>query len=67
MLDNKGEISIAATDLLNTFELRKMIFGNEITIGSENFSETQVVTIEMKFKFQDKTECLLRFDFPKQS
>lgn len=47
----KAEISLAATDLFNTFGIRKTIVGDDFTMDVYNYYETQVVTLGLKYKF----------------
>jgi len=47
----KAELSLAATDIFNTFGIRKTIVGDGFTLTSRNNYETQVVTVGMKYKF----------------
>jgi len=51
VLKGKAEISLAATDLLNTFAVRKSIIGDGFNLTAENYYETQVITLGMKYKF----------------
>lgn len=48
---DRAEVSLSATDILNTFSLRKTIFGNEFTLNADNYYETQVITLGMRYKF----------------
>jgi len=50
-MKGKAEISLSATDLLNTFAIRKSIMGDGFNLTAYNFYETQVVTLGMKLKF----------------
>jgi outer membrane receptor protein involved in Fe transport len=50
-LKGKAEISLSATDLLNTFAIRKTIFGDGFNLTAGNYYETQVITLGMKYKF----------------
>jgi len=50
-LKGKAEISLSATDLLNTFAVRKSIIGDGFNLTASNYYETQVVTLGMKYKF----------------
>lgn len=50
-LKGKAEVSLSATDLLNTFAIKKSIIGDGFNLTSENYYETQVVTLGMKYKF----------------
>ena len=50
-LKGKAEISLSATDLLNTFAIRKTIFGDGFDLTADNYYETQVITLGMKYKF----------------
>jgi hypothetical protein len=47
----KAEISLAATDIFNTFAIRKTIYGQGFNLTVENYYETQVVTLGLKYKF----------------
>ena len=47
----KAEISLAATDIFNTFAIRKTIYGEGFNLTVENYYETQVVTLGLKYKF----------------
>lgn len=47
----KGEISLAATDLLNTYGIREDIVGAGFTARYENRFETQVVRLGFRYKF----------------
>lgn len=51
ILKEKAEISLSATDLLNTFAIRKSIVGDGFKLTAENYYETQVITLGMKYKF----------------
>ncbi len=51
LLENKMELSISATDIFNTFALKKTIVGDGFNLISENYYETQVVTLGVKYKF----------------
>lgn len=51
MLKDRLELSLAATDLFNTFGLKQEINGKNFNMTSNNYYETQVVTIGMKYKF----------------
>tara|TARA_R110002050_G_scaffold300803_1_gene472961 strand:+ start:2891 stop:5308 length:2418 start_codon:yes stop_codon:yes gene_type:complete len=50
-LKGKAEVSLSATDLLNTFAIRKTIFGDGFNLTADNYYETQVITLGMKYKF----------------
>ncbi|MGV8964552.1 MAG: outer membrane beta-barrel protein [Candidatus Saccharimonadaceae bacterium] len=50
-LKGKAEISLSATDLLNTFAIKRSIVGEDFKLYSENYYETQVITLGMKYKF----------------
>ena len=47
----KGEFTFAFTDIFNQFGLRQEINGEGFTADYENYYETQVVRIGMKYKF----------------
>ena len=49
--DKNGEITIAATDVFNTFGIRQEIVGNGFTSRYENYFETQVIRVGVKYKF----------------
>ena len=51
LLEDKMELSLTASDLLNKFALRQVIDGEDFTLTSSNYYETQVVTIGIKYKF----------------
>lgn len=50
-LKDKLEVSLSATDILNQSGLRQEITGNGFTLNSENYYETQTVTIGVKYSF----------------
>ncbi len=47
----KGEFTLAFTDIFNQFGLREEINGNGFTANYENYYETQVLRIGLKYKF----------------
>ena len=49
--NNKGELFINATDLLNTMIIRKQIQGNGFRYSSTDYFETQVVRVGYNYKF----------------
>ena len=49
--DKKGEITLSASDLFNNFGLRQRISGEGFTATYENYYETQIVRLGMKYKF----------------
>lgn len=51
LLDDKLELTLSATDLLNSFAVRKTIVGDGFTLTSNNYYETQVITLGVKYKF----------------
>ena len=51
ILKGKADISLSATDLLNTFAIRKSIVGDGFNLTAENYYEAQVITLGMKYKF----------------
>jgi len=51
LFEGKGEISFSASDILNTFGIRQEIVGEGFTATYENYYETQVFRIGMKYKF----------------
>ncbi|APY10435.1 TonB-dependent receptor [Seonamhaeicola sp. S2-3] len=51
VLKDKGEIKLSATDLLNTFGIKKSIIGDGFNLTSTNYYETQVITLGVKYKF----------------
>ena len=51
LLQEKGELTIAATDIFNRFGLRQEIRGDGFSAMYENYYETQMVRIGMKYKF----------------
>ena len=46
-----GEITLSASDLFNSFGLRQRIDGEGFTALYENYYETQIVRLGMKYKF----------------
>lgn len=50
-LKGKLELTLSATDILNTFALKETIFSNNVTIKKQNYYETQVITLGVKYKF----------------
>ena len=46
----KAEISLAASDLLNTFGLRQVIHGDGFDLTTANYYETQAITLGLKYK-----------------
>lgn len=51
ILDPKLELTISATDVFNTFGIEKEIQGDKFTLISENYFETQIVMLGLKYKF----------------
>lgn len=49
--NGKAEMILSGTDLFNTFGIRKTIEGEGFNLTSENYYETQVVTLGIKYKF----------------
>ena len=49
--NKKLEWRLTVTDLLNTFQIRKEISGQSVTVTAYNYYETQVVNVGMRFKF----------------
>ncbi len=49
--NNKGELTLAATDIFNTFGIRQRVVGEGFTATYENFYETQVIRLGMKYRF----------------
>ncbi len=47
----KGEITLSVTDLLNDYGIRQEIAGSDFTALYENYYETQVVRLGMKYKW----------------
>ena len=47
----KGEVTFAFTDIFNQFGIRKEINGDGFKAKYENYYETQVLRIGMKYKF----------------
>lgn len=50
-LKDKAELNITATDLFNTFGIKQQISGEDFNLHTENFYETQVLTVGIKYKF----------------
>ena len=49
--ENKGEITLAATDIFNTFGIRQELDGVGFTALYENYYETQIIRVGMKYRF----------------
>ena len=49
--NGKLEFTLAATDLFNTNGISKTINGEGFTMKTENYYETQVITLGVKYKF----------------
>lgn len=49
--NNKAEVWLAATDLLNTFQIEREIKGENFNLTAFNYYETQVITLGFKYKF----------------
>jgi len=49
--DKKGEITLSVSDLFNNFGLRQKLSGEGFTVLYENYYETQIVRLGMKYKF----------------
>ena len=47
----KGEFSFAFTDIFNQFGLQQEIYGEEFTAEYENYYETQILRVGLKYKF----------------
>ena len=48
---NKIEWRLSVTDLLNTFQIRREFIGDGVTINANNYYETQVVNVGVRWKF----------------
>jgi len=51
ILEGKADLIFSATDLLNTFALKQTIEGEGFILRSENYYETQIITVGMKYRF----------------
>lgn len=49
--NNKAEVWLAATDLLNTFQIEREIKGENFNLTAYNYYETQVITLGFNYKF----------------
>ena len=49
--EGNGEISLAATDILNTYGIKQDINGDGFTAVYENYYQTQVFRLGLKYKF----------------
>lgn len=49
--NKRGEITLSASDLLNNFGLRQRIKGEGFTALYENYYETQIIRVGMRYKF----------------
>lgn len=48
---DKADLTLSATDLLNTFAIKRSFTGGGFTMTMENYYETQVVALGLKYKF----------------
>lgn len=48
---DKMEFTLAATDIFNKFSIRQEIKGDGFNLKSENYYETQTITLGVKYKF----------------
>ncbi|MBA4260263.1 MAG: TonB-dependent receptor [Chitinophaga sp.] len=48
---NKGELFLNATDILNTLQIKKDLVGNGFTLTSTDYFETQVFRVGYSYKF----------------
>jgi hypothetical protein len=48
---NKGELFLNATDILNTLQIQKDLVGNGFNLTSTDYYETQVFRIGYSYKF----------------
>ncbi|QHI36156.1 Vitamin B12 transporter BtuB [Kordia antarctica] len=51
ILNKAGEITLSASDLFNNFGLRQRVSGEGFAAVYENYYETQIVRLGMKYKF----------------
>lgn len=49
--NNKGELSLNATDLFNTLVIKKEVNGETFNYTSNDYYETQVIRLGYKYKF----------------
>ncbi|MBT2161283.1 TonB-dependent receptor domain-containing protein [Zobellia barbeyronii] len=49
--ENKGELTLAATDIFNTFGIRQELDGEGFSARYENYYETQIVRLGIKYRF----------------
>ncbi len=47
----KGEVSFSASDIFNTFGIRQEIYGEGFSASYENYYETQIFRLGMKYRF----------------
>lgn len=47
----KGEVSFSASDIFNTFGIRQEIYGEGFRANYENYYETQIFRLGMKYRF----------------
>ena len=48
---NKGEVTLSASDIFNTFGIRQEIYGDGFSAIYHNYYETQVVRLGLKYRF----------------
>ncbi|SHE82774.1 Outer membrane receptor proteins, mostly Fe transport [Mariniphaga anaerophila] len=51
LMNGKAELMLSAVDLFNTFGISQVIEGENFTLNTENYYETQVITLGIKYKF----------------
>ena len=51
IFEGKGEISFSASDIFNTFGIRQEIEGDGFTATYENYYETQIFRLGLKYRF----------------
>ncbi len=49
--ENKGELTLAATDIFNTFGIRQELEGEGFEALYENYYETQIIRASLKYRF----------------
>ena len=50
-MDNRAEVTLAATDILNDFGVEQEIVGDGFRALYQNFYQTQAVTLSAKYSF----------------
>jgi len=51
LFNGKGEMTLSFSDIFNDFGIKQEITGDGFTAVYENFYETQIISLGLKYKF----------------